>query len=275
LLIGAGATAAAGVGAAVEAGAGRRQRLLHRIGLAPSPDRPPAPSRAQIVDGQLDSHHMGRSVGWALSLPATAAEGVIYCLHGRGGDHRFAFDQIHLQDVTAPSPVPMAVAAVDGGSDSYWHRRADGTDAMAMLLEEFIPLIERRAATAKRALLGWSMGGYGGLLAAERVPERFRAVAAASPALWTSPGATAAGAFDGAADYHRFDVFADTARLAALVVRVDCGRGDPFFQADSQFVARLPPGHQGSFGPGFHDVAYWRSIAGAQVATIAAAFRAV
>ena len=37
----------------------------------------------------------------------------------------------------------VAVAAVDGGKDSYWHRRADGTDPLAMLLDESIPLVER------------------------------------------------------------------------------------------------------------------------------------
>lgn len=273
VLIGAGATAVAGVAAVVEAGTGRGTRLLHRVGLPSSPDAHAPPSAAHVVRGEMDSRHMGRPVGWALSLPATTAEGIVYCLHGRGGDHRFAFDEIRLPGVVAAAGAALAVAAVDGGTDSYWHRRADGTDAMAMLLEEFMPMIDQRVAVTRRALLGWSMGGYGSLLAAERSPERFRAVAAASAALWTSASDTAPGAFDDAADYHRYDVFADTNRLAGIVIRVDCGTGDPFLRADTQFAARLPPGHQGSFGPGFHDAAYWRSIAPAQVATIAAAFR--
>ena len=110
------------------------------------------------------------------------------------------------------------------------------------------------------------MGGYGALLAAERAPDRFQAVVAASPALWTSPGATPAIAFDGANDYHRNDVFAGVDRLT---VRIDCGTDDPFVDADRQFADQLPRPHHGTFGPGFHDAAYWRSVAPAQITTIA------
>ena len=214
---------------------------------------------------------MRRSVGWSISTPGPTAKGVIYCLHGFGGDHRFAFDQIHLPDVVESQQAPLAIAAVDGGHDSYWHPRANGTDALAMLLDEFIPLVEQRVATTSRAVLGWSMGGYGALLAAERASGRFLAVAAASPALWTSAGRTAPGAFDGPADYQRFDVFGPAKSLTGLTVRIDCGTSDPFYQATREFVARLPSGHQGSFGPGAHDNGYWRSVAPAQVQTIAAA----
>jgi enterochelin esterase-like enzyme len=142
---------------------------------------------------------------------------------------------------------------------------------MAMLLEEFIPFVERITNTSRRTLLGWSMGGYGSLLAAERAPERFFAVTVASPALWINAGQTAPGAFDDAADYHRFDVFGGEQKLSGLTVRVDCGTSDPFFQATRRFVAALPPGHQGAFGPGRHDAAYWRSVAPAQITTIVGA----
>ena len=108
----------------------------------------------------------------------------------------------------------------------------------------------------------------GALLAAERAPDRFAAVVASSPALWTDAGATPAIAFDGAADYHRNDVFAGVDRLASLEARVDCGTDDPFYDAARMFVSRLPHPNPGSFGEGFHDAAYWRSVAPAQVATI-------
>jgi S-formylglutathione hydrolase FrmB len=145
---------------------------------------------------------------------------------------------------------------------------------MAMLLDEYIPFVERRTNTTRRALLGWSMGGYGALLVAERASDRFFAVAAASPALWTSPGQTAPGAFDSPADFYRFDVFTGEQHLADLRVRVDCGTSDHFYPAARRFVAGLPPGHQGSFGPGFHEASYWRSVAPAQVTTIAQALPA-
>jgi S-formylglutathione hydrolase FrmB len=273
LLIGATAATVVGVGGLVEAGANRRRHLLHRIGLAPSPDHHVPPSGARLLSGTLSSSFMRRPVGWTLSVPAAAATGVVYCLHGKGDNHRFAFDTIHVHDVAAAQGANVSIAAVDGGGDSYWHPRADGTDSLSMLLQEFIPMVDRRLGVTSRALMGWSMGGYGALLAAETAPEQFRAVAVASPALWRSAGATAPGAFDGPDDYRRHDVFAGVARLAGLTVRVDCGRGDPFLAADRAFVGQLPAPAQGSFGAGYHEPSYWRSVAPAQISTIVEAVR--
>jgi enterochelin esterase-like enzyme len=160
---------------------------------------------------------------------------------------------------------------VDGGRDSYWHRRSDGTDALAMLLEEFIPLVRDRVGPLPHALMGWSMGGYGALLAAERVPRQFRAVAPASPALWLSPGATALGAFDSPADFYANDVFAGVGKLRAMKVAVFCGTGDPFYAATRQLSGLMDFPHEARFGPGGHDDAYWRSVAPAQLRAIGAA----
>jgi len=268
---GAAVVAAGGAIAATTMGSPHRQRLLHEMGLDPGPNGHVAPSGATVVSGQFASSYMHRSVGWSISTPTRPARAVIYCLHGLNGDHRFAFDQIHLPDVVESVKAPMIVAAVDGGADSYWHRRADGTDALSMLLDEFIPFVEQRTTISHCSVLGWSMGGYGALLAAETAPRSFFAVAAASPALWTAPGSTAPGAFDSPQDYYRFDVFSGEQRLSGLTVRVDCGTSDSFYPAAHRFVAGLPPGHQGSFGPGFHDAGYWRSVASAQITTIAQA----
>src|SRR5262249_17901622 len=123
-----------------------------------------------------------------------------------------------------------------------------------------------------RAVVGWSMGGYGALLAAERAPDQFKAVAAASPALWTRASDTAAGAFDSADDFRQNDVFRGADRLSPLVVRVGCRSYDPFYDASKEFAARLSSRSHAHFGDGFHDAAYWRSVAPAQVDTIVAAF---
>jgi S-formylglutathione hydrolase FrmB len=267
-LLAGGALVVVAVGGAIEMGARRRTSLLYRFGLEKSPDRSVPDSHTPVVSGTLKSAHMSSPVKWSISVPAGALTGVVYCLHGWGEDHRFAFDHIYLPDFAAAGGAKLAIAAVDGGSDSYWHRRANGDDPLTMLLDEFIPLVESRVGAHPRALLGWSMGGYGALLAAETVPSRFRAVCASSPALFTSGASTAPGAFDGAADYHRNDVFTRTARLAPLTVRVDCGTSDPFYEATREFVAQLHPAPQGTFGKGFHDDAYWRSVAPDQIATI-------
>lgn len=268
VLVGGGALVAIGVGGAIEMGARRRTSLLHRLGMAGSPDRSVPSSHTPMVSGSLTSAHMNDPVDWSMSVPAGTLTGVVYCLHGHGENHRFAFDHIHLPDFAAAAGSRLAFAAVDGGADSYWHHRADGNDPLTMLLTEFIPMIETRIRVRRRALLGWSMGGYGALLAAETSPDRFRAVCAASPALWTSAGSTAPGAFDSPDDYRQNDVYARTSRLSSMAVRVDCGSGDPFYPAVKKLVEVLHPVPQGTYGSGFHDDAYWRSVAPAQIKTI-------
>jgi S-formylglutathione hydrolase FrmB len=267
-LIGGGVVVALGVGGAVEMGGRRRTSLLHRLGLAESPDRSVPASNTPIMSGSFASRHVATQVKWSLAVPAGELIGIVYCLHGHEQDHRFAFEHIRVPDFAAAGQANIAVAGVDGGADSYWHRREDGNDPLAMLLEEFVPLIESKVGAQPRAILGWSMGGYGALLAAETAPERFRAVCVASPALWMSPGLTPQGAFDSADDYRRNDVYARTSRLSSMVVRVDCGTGDPFYEATKKFVRDVHPAPQGRFGTGFHDDAYWRSVAPAQIRTI-------
>ena len=263
-----------GFGGAVEMGAHRRTSLLHRVGLADSPDRSVPASHTPLESGMLTSKFMSSPVKWTVSVPPGALAGVVYCLHGHGEDHRFAFDHIKLHDFAAAGHAKLAIAAVDGGPDSYWHRRANGDDPRSMLLNEFIPLVESRVGAHPRALLGWSMGGYGALLAAETSATRFRAVCAASPALWTTAGATPEGAFDDADDYRRNDVFARASRLSSMTVRIDCGTGDPFYEAARTFAREVHPSPQGTFATGFHDDAYWRSVAPAQIQTIKRAINA-
>lgn len=240
------------------------ERGLHRIGLASSPDRQFPPSGATERSGSLASRYMGGGrVGWTVSHPAGAAPptGVIFCLHGYHDNHRFPFDQIHLPDAAALVGLRVAVAAVDGGADGYWHKRADGTDALSMLLSEFVPLVRATLGVLPQALMGWSMGGYGALLAAERAPSRFVGVAPSSPALWLTPGATAPGAFDSPDDFYANDVFTAINSLRGMTIAVACGTADPFYPATRHLVDDMDFPHKTFFGPGFHDVAYWRSVA--------------
>jgi enterochelin esterase-like enzyme len=271
VLTGLGGGATVGLVGAVALGSTMRRRLLHDVGLLDSPDHSVAHSGIEVVEATLPSPLMRRTVAYAMAVPSGSLAGVVYCLHGRGEDHRFAFDQIHLHDVAAAAGLKVAVVAVDGGESSYWHPRADGTDPLGMFVTELIPVVERRIAVTKRVVLGWSMGGYGALLAAERHPELFRAVIAASPALWTTAAATAAGAFDSVDDYSRNSVFSALHALDSLTVHVDCGTDDSFAPAARAFAARLTHKPAGSFGPGFHDAGYWRSVAPAEMATIARA----
>src|SRR5439155_15416609 len=107
-------------------------------------------------------------------------------LPGRATSERAFIDVLNLPDHLAlgmrTRGVPAFALASVGGHAGYWHRRRDGRDWMAMLLDELLPLLRRAhhlpGPGRGTALMGWSMGGYGALLAAVRRPGAFAAVAA-------------------------------------------------------------------------------------------------
>jgi S-formylglutathione hydrolase FrmB len=139
---------------------------------------------------------------------------------------------------------------------------------MSMLLEEFLPMLSDRFDAGRVALVGWSMGGYGALLAAEEHPDLFAAVAAASPAIFTSYEELTSGggdAFDSAEDFAAHDVIAGAGSLGEVAVRIDCGTADPFYANDQSLVRALPAPPQGSWFKGCHDPDSWRTVAPAQI----------
>ena len=268
-----------GVGAWVlEARTSRGHRARNRLGVETGPDHSVAPSAGgSLEDGILTSSRVPVPVRWTIAHPPSALgqpTGIVYCLHGRGGSHRTAFDHMRLHDEVAAAGVPLVVAGVDGGDHSYWHPRADGSDARAMLTSEFMPLVADKVGTAlPMAVIGWSMGGYGALLLAESglAGPKLRAVAVASPALWTAAAQTPAGAFDSADDFRTHDVFAGRPSLSSLPVMLHCGTADPFYAAAKRFSANPTAGLQAIFSAGAHDDGYWRSVAPTQVRFLAAA----
>ncbi|MEY2471046.1 MAG: hypothetical protein QOK28_375 [Actinomycetota bacterium] len=269
ILLGGGALAIGG-GAAI-AGAAKWDKVAHRLGWSKSSDLVVPANGAPVRRLRMTSAAMKGDVRVGISAP-DEPKAVLVCLHARGSlGYRMAFDTVHVHHVVAAAKKPIVVVGVDGGPSSYWHKRASGIDPQAMLHDELLPRIDAEVgAGLPRAIMGWSMGGYGALLAAERHPDLYKAVVGSSPALFPSAGATSPGAFDDAADYRRNDVYANEAALAPLDVRIDCGTHDPFLPAAKQFAARLPHPNPGSFTNGNHDAPYWRSVAPAQIATIAA-----
>lgn len=127
---------------------------------------------------------LGKSPGDSLPL--------IVMLHGYGANHRNALAGMSPQQVLAlrldGRPLPsMAMITVDGGG-GYWNPHP-GDDPMAMVVDELVPMCRRMNLGAdphRIATMGMSMGGYGALLLAEKHPEVFSAVAAISPAVWTT-----------------------------------------------------------------------------------------
>ena len=242
------------------------------------------PGASGAVHGYtLDSKYVDGPVGYSIAWPPGAKQGdplpVCFALPGRGGGPPMGFAGFVAAAIRKGDSPPYAVVGVDGGI-SYWHRRSTGEDRLSMLLDELIPLCARRyklgGGGRGRAVIGWSMGGYGALVAAETEPKLFKAVVAVSPAVWTSYDAMMLGprdAFDDAADFARYDVIAHAGRLAGVDVRVDCGKQDPFYGYVTYLEAALPKPPSGGYSPGGHDHDYWSRVAPAEVRFIGRAFR--
>lgn len=232
----------------------------------------------EVEPGRLDfatfrSRARGKEVGWALARPpgvpaAAGALPVVVALHGRGQDHTSAFrrDRLALDRFLAAAVAhgvpPFAIASVDG-EETYWHDRASGDRAQTMVVDELLPrLAEAGLDTGRIGFVGWSMGGFGALhLGALLGPERVAAVAALSPALWHAYDDTAPGAYDDAADFDRVTVMGRQTELDGIAVRVDCGKGDPFYATSRDYVEGFADPPAGGFQLGDHDSGYWRRIA--------------
>ena len=257
--------ATAGIGGTgVVATTHRGRRLLHAAGVLDRADHRPPRSGIRVEYRTLESEAMRGPVSYAVGSPAPEAP-VVYALHGRGEDDSFAVERVRFQDFLAAAGVVATVVSVDGGASSYWHPRRTGIDPLGMLVRELVPLVESTLGNGRRALVGWSMGGYGALLAASRFPDLFGVVVATAPALWRTAEEAADGAFDGELDFRAHDVFTATDRLASVRLRLDCGRDDPFAEAVRELGRRLPDAEL-VVGRGFHDAATWRRMAPAQAA---------
>jgi len=283
LIAGAAGAAAVGAGAVWADHSGEAARVWHHFaGGCAGPDGPvPTAPEDAPVTGRFRSRHVpDDDVGFMVwqpgGLSAFGGLPVVVVLPGRGSTARTAFDELHLHAFLAAElarhGATAGLAAVDGG-ESYWHARTDGEDRMAMLETEFLPLLEREFGLggAGRVIAGWSMGGYGALLAAERDPGGWSGVAVASPAVWpTFADVWVGDAFDGQADYARHDVFAGASRLGGMPVWVGCGRSDPFYP-NARRLAAAVPGARAHWADGGHDQCLWRLVAPQETAFVVSA----
>lgn len=232
------------------------------LGVATAAAAPPAPTYA--TGSFVSAARGGVTSTWVVARPPgqTAPLRPVILLHGKDSSAHTVMSmgvEQFLADAVRAGLPPFAIAAVDGGN-GYWHRRASGDDSAAMVLGEFLPLLgDEGLDTSRVAFLGWSMGGYGAMLLGSRLgAARTAAICAVSPALWTSPGAAAPGAFDDAADYEANSVWG-LSELDGIPLRIDCGYDDPFAAATEQFIAQLPAPPAGGFSPGGHNSAFWSS----------------
>lgn len=218
----------------------------------------PAPALSFAMSGPSESGRFysaarRRSVGYTIAYPSGHGPGdqlpLVVMLHGFGDDHSTALVGMTPTQAVAlrwrGEPLaPMALVTVDGGN-GYWNPHPRD-DPQAMVVDELIPFCQRRglgAAPYGVAMMGISMGGYGALAIAERNPGLVAAVAAISPAVWTSypqaHGANA-GAFASPASFAAGDVIAHAGSLRTIPVRVASGVDDPFNPGVKELLKVLP-----------------------------------
>jgi pimeloyl-ACP methyl ester carboxylesterase len=251
------------------------------------PHGAPGPS----LSGTFRSAARRRAVGYTIAYPPGHHPGdelpLVVMLHGYGASHADALagmspaQALALRPGGRPLP-PVAMVTADGGN-GYWNPHP-GDDPMAMVIDELIPRCQRlglgsgagpAAGSAPRriAAMGISMGGYGALLLAEKYPRLFAAVAAISPAVWTSyPQAHSAnaGAYASAAAFADADVVTHAAALRGRPVRVASGYADPFYPGVQALAREVPAGAVVSFGPGCHDDSFFAAQQPPSLAFLAA-----
>ena len=228
----------------------------------------PGPSRS----GTFFSRARRRTVGYTIAYPPGHGPGdalpLVVALHGYGANHTNTLSALspahalalRVDDVAL---APMAMVTVDGGG-GYWNPHPRD-DPMGMVVDELVPMC--RALGLGRppqciGTMGISMGGYGAILFAEKYPALFAAVAAISPAIWTSyaqaSGANA-GAYASAADFAANDAITHAPSLAGKPVRVASGDADPFHPGVEALVQSLPPGAEVVFSSGCHSSPFFTS----------------
>ena len=267
--------------------------VLEKLDGACSVAAPPVPHGAPgpSLSGTFRSAARRRPVGYTIAYPPGHRPGdelpLIVMLHGYGGNHADALAGMSPAQALALRPggrplAPVAMVTVDGGN-GYWNPHP-GDDPMAMVVDELIPRCQRlglgtgagagaRRAPRRVAAMGISMGGYGALLLAEKYPRLVAAVAAISPAIWTSyPQAQAAspGAYASAAAFAAGDAVTRAAALRGRPVRIASGYADPFLPGVQALARALPAGAVVSFGPGCHEGSFFAAQQPPSLAFLAA-----
>ncbi len=120
---------------------------------------------------------------WRPPGPDSALIPVLYFLHGNPGGPLDAFRHGlagFLDERFEEGYPPFVVACPDGNGehrwDTEWADSADGSDMVeSRLLEAVIPAVEgpHRRTASRRAIAGFSMGGYGAMNIALRHPQLF------------------------------------------------------------------------------------------------------
>jgi S-formylglutathione hydrolase FrmB len=222
-------------------------RVKRQLGLGPEPVVPDAPEGVVRLE-TVPSVARGTDVQLFTAVPDGFGDGaglpVVVVLHGASATaadfQPYGLPRFLTAAVEAGAP-PFALAGADGGV-LQWEPQSTGDDPQTMVVEEIPRWLDERGFDAeRRALWGWSMGGYGALRLAEAEPGWARATAAFSPAVSTG---------DAVSD--------DVAELGNQALGIWCGTEDPFLPAVSELVDALPTRPEiVSFEAGEHGRVFW------------------
>jgi len=220
------------------------------------------------ASGRFFSLARRREVGYTIAYPPGHRPGdrlpLVLYLHAHGGNHRSALGSVPPARALAGNGISAFAIAVFDGGNLYWNPHP-GDDPMGMIVDEIIPMCRRHGLGTEPGMIaavGESMGGYGAILLAERHPSLLAAVAAISPAIWTSYAQAVhvdRSAFASVQDFARDDVITHAGTLAHVPLRIASGSNDPFHPGVVALARRLGPSSTVEITSGCHDTGFFNS----------------
>lgn len=242
MLVGGAGIAAAGV-VGLAGGCGQVRELIGDHPDAYVPDAEEGRVRLETVS----SAAMGGDLSLFTAVPAGHGDGaglpVVIVMHGASASaselRGFGLGRFVTAAVERGAP-PFVLAGTDDGPSGWVP--VPGVDPVTMLHEE-LPgwLAERGHDAERRAVWGWSRGGYGALRLAQTDPAWAAAWALFSPAVSSDDPA-----------------LQDLSDLADARLGVWCGTDDGFYDDVRDVVDRLPTAPEiATFEAGGHTRVFW------------------
>lgn len=141
---------------------------------------------------QMKSSLLRKTIQYAVLLPESYTDTsrrfpVVYLLHGFGDNQEAWYKGGRIQWYAGQHAALLGevIFVMPQGFNTYWVNKYNGSFPLQdMLTEELIPLIDSayrtKADPGQRALMGYSMGGYGALMTAAKNPDYFQTAVALS-----------------------------------------------------------------------------------------------
>lgn len=237
----------------------------------------------------VTSPEMGRDIAAVVVLPpARLADPakplpVLYALHGRKATYTTWSAMMPLKRALAETP--MIVASFSADETSWYLDATQRPDSRftTFFHETFIPTVESAyAGDGRRAITGFSMGGFGALHLALAAPDRFTSISALSGAFTPTASERTSGDLvallgeraDHEADYAAIDLETRLrTRFAQLPpLYFHCGSEDRLVTSQRHLGTVLRDLGLGedrlvlSETPGGHDWAFWRDASAGVIA---------